>query len=88
MNTDFAVTVNRLMRDDALHDIPNFGNVNLLHVTVCHAPLLPIYCRERSIDTGVGWVRGKVSRFSMSADVEKTAREVESTLRDILADAV
>jgi sulfur-oxidizing protein SoxB len=60
MNTDLAPSSNRLMRDDALYDIPAFGNVHLLHFTDCHGQLLPIYYREPSINLGVGSARGKV----------------------------
>ncbi len=60
MNTDLATSANRLMRDDALYDIPAFGNVHLLHFTDCHAQLLPIYYREPSINLGVGSARGRV----------------------------
>ncbi len=32
---------------------PRFGNVHLLHITDCHAQLLPIYYREPSINIGI-----------------------------------
>src|SRR3989304_962942 len=44
---------------DALYDMPPFGNVSLLHMTDCHAQLLPIYFREPSVNIGVGGARGK-----------------------------
>lgn len=37
-----------------LYPSPDFGNVTLLHITDCHAQLLPVYCREPSVNIGVG----------------------------------
>ncbi|ADE11929.1 thiosulfohydrolase SoxB [Sideroxydans lithotrophicus] len=36
------------------YDLPAFGNVSLLHITDCHAQLLPIYFREPNVNIGVG----------------------------------
>ncbi len=36
------------------YDIPPFGNVSLLHITDCHAQLLPIYFREPNVNIGLG----------------------------------
>lgn len=43
----------------ALYPAPDFGNVTLLHMTDCHAQLLPIYYREPSANIGVGGSSGK-----------------------------
>ena len=42
------------------YDIPTFGNVSLMHMTDCHAQLLPIYFREPNVNLGVGDALGKV----------------------------
>jgi sulfur-oxidizing protein SoxB len=44
---------------NALYRLPKFGNVSLLHITDCHAQLLPTYYREPNINIGVGAAAGK-----------------------------
>jgi S-sulfosulfanyl-L-cysteine sulfohydrolase len=39
---------------DHFYDLPAFGNVSLLHITDCHAQLLPIYFREPNVNIGLG----------------------------------
>jgi len=41
------------------YDLPPFGNVSLLHITDCHAQLLPIYFREPNVNIGLGQSRNK-----------------------------
>lgn len=41
------------------YDIPTFGQVSFLHMTDCHAQLLPIYFREPNINIGIGGANGK-----------------------------
>lgn len=45
---------------EALYEVPRFGNVSLLHMTDCHAQLLPIHFREPSVNLGVGAMRGRL----------------------------
>ena len=44
---------------EALYELPRFGNVSLLHMTDCHAQLLPIYFREPNVNLGVGDMLGR-----------------------------
>ncbi|MEY3219506.1 MAG: hypothetical protein RIT27_863 [Pseudomonadota bacterium] len=41
------------------YNLPNFGNVRLLHITDSHAQLLPIYFREPNVNIGVHEMSGK-----------------------------
>ncbi len=42
-----------------LYDLPPAGNVSLLHLTDCHAQLLPLRYREPAVNIGVGGARGR-----------------------------
>jgi len=42
------------------YDVPAFGNCSLMHITDCHAQLLPVYFREPNVNLGVGEAVGKV----------------------------
>ena len=43
-----------------LYDIAPFGNVSLLHMTDCHAQLLPIHFREPSVNLGLAGMQGQL----------------------------
>ncbi|OUD11991.1 thiosulfohydrolase SoxB [Thioflexithrix psekupsensis] len=43
---------------ERLYDIPNFGDIRLLHITDTHAQLLPVYFREPHVNLGIGSMLG------------------------------
>jgi sulfur-oxidizing protein SoxB len=43
-----------------LYELPRFGNVSLLHMTDCHAQLLPVHFREPSVNLGMGAMQGQL----------------------------
>jgi S-sulfosulfanyl-L-cysteine sulfohydrolase len=45
---------------DVNYNVAKTGNVHLLHMTDCHAQLLPIYFREPNANIGIGSMWGKV----------------------------
>ncbi len=44
---------------NAFYELPRFGNVSLLHMTDCHAQLLPTHFREPNVNLGIGPARGQ-----------------------------
>ncbi len=42
-----------------LYQVPEFGNLTLLHFTDCHAQLLPIHFREPSVNIGLSEAKGR-----------------------------
>ncbi|MHB1949973.1 MAG: thiosulfohydrolase SoxB [Acidiferrobacteraceae bacterium] len=42
-----------------LYDRPAYGDLTLLHLTDCHAQLLPVYFREPNINIGVGIMKNR-----------------------------
>lgn len=56
LSSDFARAAKSA---ETLYDLPPFGNVSLLHMTDCHAQLLPIYFREPQVNLGVASMAGQ-----------------------------
>jgi S-sulfosulfanyl-L-cysteine sulfohydrolase len=44
--------------ENSFYDLSRYGNVHLLHMTDCHAQLLPIHYREPNVNLGVGAQQG------------------------------
>jgi sulfur-oxidizing protein SoxB len=45
---------------EEMYEVPKFGQVSFLHMTDCHAQLLPIHFREPSINMGIAGMNGKL----------------------------
>jgi S-sulfosulfanyl-L-cysteine sulfohydrolase len=44
--------------ENSFYDLSRYGNVHLLHMTDCHAQLLPLHYREPNMNLGVGAQQG------------------------------
>ena len=56
----FPLHAEAAAKADNLYNVPKTGNVHLLHMTDCHAQLLPSYFREPSVNLGIGAMRGQL----------------------------
>ncbi|HFB65660.1 MAG TPA: thiosulfohydrolase SoxB [Aeromonadales bacterium] len=61
-----------------MYDIPNSGNVRLLHITDTHAQLKPIYFREPSVNLGFGSNKGKAPHLVGEAFLKRFNMEKNS----------
>jgi sulfur-oxidizing protein SoxB len=57
--------------DEAIYDLPAFGNARLLHMTDTHAQLKPVYFREPSVNIGVGSMLGRPPHLVGRAFLER-----------------
>lgn len=70
-------------RPTDIYELPNYGNVTLMHMTDCHAQLQPIYFREPSVNIGVGDAYGKAphivgKNFLKHFDIEANSIEAHA----------
>ena len=64
-----------------LYDVPRFGNVSLLHMTDCHAQLMPIYFREPNVNLGIAGVGRQGAAPRGRAPPEGLRREAAAARR-------
>jgi sulfur-oxidizing protein SoxB len=69
--------------EEALYELPRFGNVSLLHMTDCHAQLLPLRYREPSVNIGLGslqdqWPHRVGQAFLQAAGFKPGGREAHA----------
>ncbi len=62
------------------YNVPKTGNIHLLHMTDCHAQLLPIYFREPSANIGIAAMWGKVPHLVGEHLVKYAAMQAGSAL--------
>ena len=60
LSVGFPLHASAAAKASSLYNLPKTGNVHLLHMTDCHAQLLPSYFREPSVNLGVGAIRGQL----------------------------
>ncbi|MDX2426790.1 MAG: thiosulfohydrolase SoxB [Cycloclasticus sp.] len=60
------------------YDIPQKGNARLLHITDCHAQLMPIYFREPSVNIGLHEALGRTPHIVGEAFLKKNNFNINS----------
>lgn len=60
LNLGMFADANAASAQPGLYDIAPFGNVSLLHMTDCHAQLMPIHFREPSVNMGISAMQGNL----------------------------
>ena len=77
-NADAATAAN------GLYDIPKFGNVSFLHMTDCHAQLLPVHFREPHMNLGAGKANGQLPHLVGEHLLRATGVQADTALAHAL----
>ena len=60
MNFSAHAQADTARTEGALYDLPRWGQVSFLHMTDCHAQLMPIHFREPSVNLGIAGMKGQL----------------------------
>ena len=63
---------------EGLYEMPRFGQVSFLHMTDCHAQLLPVYFREPSMNLGLGSLKGQLPHLVGAELLKATGVKLDS----------
>ena len=67
MNLGAYAQADTVRSEGALYDLPRWGQVSFLHLTDCHAQLMPIHFREDRKSTRLNSSHEWISRMPSSA---------------------
>ena len=60
LNLGAYAQVDGARAEQGLYDLPRWGQVSFLHMTDCHAQLMPIHFREPSVNLGIASMKGQL----------------------------
>jgi sulfur-oxidizing protein SoxB len=69
---------------EGLYDMPRFGEVSFLHMTDCHAQLLPVHFREPSMNIGLGKAKGQLPHLVGHHLLQATGVKADTALAHAL----
>jgi len=69
---------------EGLYDMPRFGEVSFLHMTDCHAQLLPVHFREPGMNIGSGKAKGQLPHLVGEHLLKATGVKADTALAHAL----
>ncbi len=69
---------------EGLYDMPRFGQVSFLHMTDCHAQLLPVHFREPHMNLGLGKANGQLPHLVGEHLLRATGVQADTALAHAL----